>query len=797
MPHPVPPSEPYPIVQPLAPEAIIPASTTVPVSATQFAIVKALFTPTPSETFSQSSPRLNATKSAALLGPSVGVGYPVKPVETISLSDGSSTNPPATLQSLAQLLQDDTLTLQEKHNSDTSESPNSQTVKFNFPAPIVKPQLATQQTSAQRFALILALGGTAKQKSQPSKQSTPPSTPPIRERIIELTSLRQEYDQKRQIVTAEGNVLLRFDGAVVTANRLQVNLPNLIAVGEGNVVLTRGQQVIRGERFTYNFIQDSGELLKARGDVYLPTTNSDFSGTLPTDVSAGVVPTLPPSDRLPFDQPLQQVTSPGSIGINVGGRRNAAPAQKPSNLRRVRFQAEQINFYPGGWQARNARTTNDPFSPPELELRADTATLTRQTPLLSQLVTTRPRLVFDQGPTLPIPRNEATIGRRQREVNPSPVQVGYDATDKGGLFIERSFKLINTEQLNLSVAPQFFVERAFNNSSNVSGLFGLRTRLDSNLGPRTEVRGIAVFNGFDSNALENRLRASLRLRQIIGTRVPHTLNLEYSYRDRLYNGSLGFQTVQSSVGAILTSPVIPLGKSGFNLSYQVGAQYVNADTDRSNLLAPITVRKNNRVSLSRFQGSAALNRGYLIWHGQGLPSTPTQGLKYTPQPVVPNLVAYGGLTGVAGYYSSSSSQDSLTATVGLTGQFGHFSRPYLDYTAFNLSYSQGIVTGQSPFLFDRFVDTKILSIGFTQQIYGPIRFGLQTSLNLDTGRQINADYVLEYSRRTYGISLRYNPNLRLGSISLRISDFNWAGGTTSFSGPEFQPVVNGVPRFSD
>jgi len=44
----------------------------------------------------------------------------------------------------------------------------------------------------------------------------------------------------------------------------KVNLLNKIAVGEGNVALTRGQQVLRGERFTYNFVQDSGDLLNGR-----------------------------------------------------------------------------------------------------------------------------------------------------------------------------------------------------------------------------------------------------------------------------------------------------------------------------------------------------------------------------------------------------------------------------------------------------------------------------------------------------------------------------------------------------
>ena len=71
---------------------------------------------------------------------------------------------------------------------------------------------------------------------------------------------RQVYDENRRVVTAEGNVIVRFDGSVGDADSLQVNIDNLIAVGEGNVAVTRGEQVLRGNRFTYNFIQDTGDL---------------------------------------------------------------------------------------------------------------------------------------------------------------------------------------------------------------------------------------------------------------------------------------------------------------------------------------------------------------------------------------------------------------------------------------------------------------------------------------------------------------------------------------------------------
>ncbi|MBA3921049.1 MAG: DUF3769 domain-containing protein, partial [Nostocaceae cyanobacterium] len=199
------------------------------------------------------------------------------------------------------------------------------------------------------------------------------------------------------------------------------------------------------------------------------------------------------------------------------------------------------------------------------------------------------------------------------------------------------------------------------------------------------------------------------------------------------------------------------------------------------------------VSLGRIQASAALSKGFLLWQGKPLPPTATEGLRYTPNPIVPFLSSYVGVTGTTGYYTSGDSQTSLTGTVGLQGQFGHSSRPFLDYTAFNLSYSQGFNSGLSPFLFDRNVDTKVLNAGISQQLYGPWRLGFQTSINLDTGKQSSADYFLEYSRRTYGITLRYNPVLQLGALSFRLSDFNWVGGTDPFSErSEVQSVINGV-----
>ncbi|MBE8969428.1 DUF3769 domain-containing protein [Nostocales cyanobacterium LEGE 12452] len=634
---------------------------------------------------------------------------------------------------------------------------------------------------------------TTQPQAQPSDTTAPATTPPAGPRTVEVTSDRQEYDEKQRIITAVGNVIVRFDGAVVDADRLQVNLDNLIAAGEGNVTLTRGDQILRGQRFTYNFVQDRGELENGRGEIYVPSAQTDFAFS-PTAVSAGGVSRRPPSDRIRANQPVSGVSSPGGINVTFGGQSDASnipPPKAGGVVNRLRFEAEQIDFYPQGWQASNVRITNDPFSPPELELRADKVTLTRESPLVDRIRTQRQRLVLDQTVSLPIPLNERTIDRRERDVSPAIVSPGYDGEDRGGLYIERGFPLIDTEQTRWTITPQLLVQRGVQEGAgDLGALFGVKTKINSVLSPRSIIQGTGELTSFNLNDVEENLRLNLGLRQTLGTSLPHTLNVQYNYRDRLYNGTLGFQTVQSSFGGIITSPVIPLGKSGINLNYQASAQYIDANTDRLDLLEP--VRENNRISLGRLQASATLSRGLLLWQGKPLPPTATEGLRYTANPVVPYLQAIASLTGTTSSYTNGDNQSTLTGTIGLQGQIGHFSRPFFDYTAFNVSLSQGLNSGLSPFLFDRSVDNKVLTAGILQQIYGPFRLGFQTSVNLDTGRESSTDYILEYSRRTYGITLRYNPVLELGGISFRISDFNWGGGTDPFS--EIKPVVNGVQQ---
>ncbi|MBE9115752.1 DUF3769 domain-containing protein [Lusitaniella coriacea LEGE 07157] len=662
---------------------------------------------------------------------------------------------------------------------------------------------ATEENRNARF-LTQERGGASQtfEMNIPATDATgqelpiPEPIPPLRVEpsdVIELTSDEQEYDQKREVVTAQGNAVMRFDKGVLSADRVQINLRNRIVVADGEVALKRGDQILRGDRFEYFFVQDRGSILNASGEIYQPNIARD---TAPSIANDGTLVTRPLSDRLLANQPLRDVSANPGVQITVGGTTgNVQGSPFPSGgsqgeVTRQRFEAARVDFDGDTWRGTDVRLTNDPFSPPELEVRADSAEFRSIGPEAEELVLYNPRLVFDQGLALPLFPRRFVFDRSDRD--PGLFAIKFDDDERGGVFLERNFEIYRDENIRFQLTPQFFVQRTIQDgfSPNIAGGKGA---LDIRFSDRTFLSARAELTSLDLGDFENHLRANVRLNQTLDIwTYPHTLTLEANFRDRLFNGSLGFQTVQSSFGAILTSPVIALGDTGINLAYQGSIQSITADTDRVDLLP--AVRQNNRINLTRYQGGVFLSKNFPLWQGEALPATPNEGLRYTPVPVVPYLQLTTALNGVTSYYSSGDSQPTLSASLGVQGQFGHFSRPFFDYTGFNVTYTQGLRGDTSPFLFDRFVDTRTLSFGITQQIYGPFRLGFQSTINLDTSQEISTDYIVEYSRRTHNILFRYNPVLGLAAVSLRISDFNWNGSPEPFRGSGVRFVEQGVTR---
>ncbi|MEM9447435.1 MAG: DUF3769 domain-containing protein [Cyanobacteria bacterium P01_E01_bin.6] len=624
--------------------------------------------------------------------------------------------------------------------------------------------------------------------------------------VIELTSDRQIYDTQRRVFIAEGNVEMRVRGSILNADRVQVNLPNKIAVAEGDVFFTRGEQVLRGDRIEYNLVLEEGSVIDARGELFLPGVSTDIQANQTDASSRSDAPPL--IDQLARDQPpVQAASAVGGVifGGSVGSQRGPQSGAGGGEVRQVRFEADTIDFYPGGWEATNVRITNDPFSPPELELRTSQATFRQLSPTRSELVARRPRLVFDQGLSVPLFRRRFVFDENRSNAA-ALAQFGFDQDDRGGLFIEREFEVLANPIARFSVRPQFFIQRAFDREDDDDGgdfsladAFGVIANLDITIDGRTSIDSRLELTSFDLADFEDEGRASVRVnRSVLPINLSnrnqpqfHNLTAEYSFRDRLFNGTLGFQTVQETFGLVLTSPQIRLTRDdrfrqGLDLTYQAAIQSVNANVaadSRQDLLGDPPF-DSIRATLVRYQLAAQLRQNFIVWQGIPLPATPEEGVKYTPNPVVPFISIIPRIQGIASFYSNGDTQPILTGEVTLRGQFGHFSRPYFDYLGFSLTYRRSTEGSESPFNFDRLNDREVISGSLTAQIYGPFRAGVRTSISLDEDEEFDNSFFLEYSRRTYGIILSFNPDREIGSLGLRISDFNWTGVPERFDGEE-------------
>lgn len=625
--------------------------------------------------------------------------------------------------------------------------------------------------------------------SQPQPAAPAPSTDPLPATdsvtapevdVVELTADRQEFNETQQVFIAEGNVVMYYQDSILQADRLRVNLVNRYAIAEGNVIYTQPEQILQGDRMEYNFVRREGTVFNARGETR-PQEDPDLQETRRR-------PVAPADPSLPLE-----VDYTGSliVGVGVGRSSTSTPS---TGVERIRFEADQIDFIPGGWTASNARFTNDPFSPPELEIRSSQVTFTRISPTRSEIRANNPRMVFDQGFSIPLVRERFIIDEEEDE-NPLPVQIGFDEDERGGLYIERTFTIVDEPTLRLRVTPQFYLQRGIDEGLNPVDplLYGVLARLSAQLGLNTSLEGTLELTSLDfteDDYTEERIRGRIALNQLVGD---HTLTLQGVYRDRIFNGSLGFQTVQWSYGLLLTSPSYQLGNTGITLVYQAGIQEINATIARDrrdDLLPPPDERENSRATLTRYQIGAVLTRTFPLWEGEPLPATREAGLRYTPTPLVPYINLVARLRAFASFYSSGDTQPVLTTSLGVVGQLGHLSRSSFDYLAFNLTYSFTPDGPESPFNFDRLSDRQVISGGAVVQLFGPVLVGFQTSYSLDNDEEINTDFILQYQRRTYSAILRFSPQREEGTLGIQINDFNWVGQTEPFAG-------SGTTRFSD
>lgn len=510
-----------------------------------------------------------------------------------------------------------------------------------------------------------------------------------------------------------------------------------------------------------------------------------------------------------------------SIRLNLGAVIDAADSTDPSGGRyspprpqkggisRVRFQASRLELRDDRWNADSVAFTNDPFTP------ATAWTLARQVTAVidpsrgsTEITARRSRILLD-GRLSVAAVNDISIGAET-----VPLELDADSRDRDGIYLGYNLPPIRLgERGSLLLQPQLMLQRALLGETDsyvhpgaslgspqieqgirAGDLFGLNAELDLPVGGLAFKADLSLST-LNPDNVPSGTRGQATLRHPLGLALDPSaaVNLFSSYRERIYNGSLGLQNLIYSYGAGLSggisnpvpgrqelaltqaSPSGP-GFEPLSLSWSLQSGQYQANMFESEELATLW-----RSSLNlRADTVLRLWRGKAPADGGGVTS-----LRYSAVPVVPGFGLEMGLNGSLATYSDGSDQNTLSLWGGPALTLGRFEKPWLDYTRVSVTIGGTLRSGLSPFGFDRAVDLRTLSFSAAQQIYGPLVIAGGARFNIDSDSPFYGDasysfVELRLQRRAYEFGIFYSPYDGIGGIRLTLNDFDFTGTGTPF-----------------
>ncbi|MEX0588694.1 MAG: DUF3769 domain-containing protein [Cyanobium sp.] len=563
-----------------------------------------------------------------------------------------------------------------------------------------------------------------------------------------------------------------------------------------------------------------------------PPQSGDGAATrIPTvQIPTAQIPTAPKADQTAkVDARVSNVTFQQSWSTNIkldlatvidttdslnsAGSAYRPPTSKGGTISRIRFQGSQIRIRANRWTAEQMAFSNDPFTPATAWILAQKVEAVMDERGVTRINSNGTQVLLDGKVSLPAITSR-TIGEEELQL-----VFDTDKQDRDGFYIGYNMEPIKFgKRGSLQLQPQLLIQRALegNTSSyvlpgenlagptseqgtNVGDLFGLLATLSLPMG-WLSLDGVASLSTLNPENFRAGTRSTARLKAPLNLPGHETSSADLfgSYRERIYNGSLGLQTVVYSYGANIAGTKI------FNRpkKYADSKSFSEADTpQRSPFFSPVTLswtaqsgnyeanlfESNTLDTLWRSYANLALSTSLQLWQGSALDASddPKRGLRYSPIPVVPGLGLNFGASGYVASYSDGANQNTLTLWGGPSFTIGQFDRPAFDYTRFSASIAGTFLNGASPFGFDRTVDLRTISFQAAQQIYGPLVLEAGATFNIDNGSEFYGDvsysYVeLKLQRRSYELGVYYSPYDGIGGIRVKLNDFNFTGTGTPF-----------------
>ncbi len=494
------------------------------------------------------------------------------------------------------------------------------------------------------------------------------------------------------------------------------------------------------------------------------------------------------------------------------------PKSKTGRLNRLRFQASQVRVSGNRWTAAEIAFTNDPFTPARSWLIGYGVEALFEADGVTRIRAQRTRILLNNRLALR-GINNTTIGEEGLQLS-----IDADRRDRDGLYLGYNLPTLRLgEKGRLDLQPQFMVQRAIEGRTDSytkpgRNLAGSRVNQTIGLGDVFGLLGVleVPVNRFRLRALADlstlnpeNFRAGTRSKGSLDTPIPlpghdaAQAGVFGSYRELIFNGSLGRQTVISSYGAQLEGSLSFNRQDGDPIDRNRRPPYLGAvNLDWSAIGGSYRAELFNTDNLDsqwRTRLNANLSSSLQLWEAPLDPERRQEtALRYSPQPIRPGLALDFGLVGTGAFYEDGDRQSTLTLYGGPALTLGRFRDPWFDFTQLTVLVGGTLRDGLSPYSFDRAVDLRTVSFRAAQQLYGPLVLEGGATVNID-GRsrfsgEVSDSYLeLKLLQRSYELGIFYSPYEGTAGIRIKLNDFNFGGSGTPFVP---RPGANAAPPLS-
>ncbi len=577
----------------------------------------------------------------------------------------------------------------------------------------------------------------------------------------EIVIQSDKQSEINDVIYAEGNVSLSYQGKLLQADKLTYDKLNKQISAKGNIVLLFGDQFFKASELKYSFINDQGNLIDVQGFISTNTLMDDLSSNFS-------VSDLNKIESLLKLEKKEVLHTPGKINNWI-------------------FYTERISIDGKKWKSNKAIFSNDILQSKQVKIEINSLeaySLNEELRFKSSLN----HLVLDDNVSIPFWFGDRLLTKSGQNLNSrSSWTIGYDNLDKDGWFIGKKFNSINlSDDFILNLEPQFLIQRSFNGKTNSfvkkgDLITGEKVERDAKFadffGVKSEIKGkvnnwdleiVNQINSFDTNKFSDALRSKSTLNKEI-----NFLNAKWDksfygvYRDRVWNGSLGEAEIYTGYGSQLEKKHT-WETNGINKSevLSLGLAHLKGEALGSkNLVDSIkghlfySLDQNIPLSVDK-PNSKSIDSSY----------------EYIYEPTKKGLSLNTKIAGMYSLYDDGNHQEYIGFGFGPELILGNFKTKTFDYTRISIFPFYKVKNGESIFKFDQISDKFTLDIDLDQQLFGPIMLKSNGTLNLDSdsndyGKFINSKISLNWSKRSFEFGIFYQPHNQAGGISFNLFGF--------------------------